>query len=100
MISKAVFAGTFDPFTLGHFEIAERAAKRFDEVIVAVADVTGKTCMFSFARPSLYILVISRRLFSILSYLFNCERPSAAICLLSKIYPYSDLSKITHIQKK
>ena len=46
MISKAVFAGTFDPFTLGHFEIAERAAKRFDEVIVAVADVTGKTCMF------------------------------------------------------
>lgn len=47
MISKAVFAGTFDPFTLGHFEIAERASKRFDEVIVAVADVTGKKCMFS-----------------------------------------------------
>ena len=50
MISKAVFAGTFDPFTLGHFEIAERAAKRFDEVIVAVADVTGKTCMFSLEK--------------------------------------------------
>lgn len=46
MISKAVFAGTFDPFTLGHFEIAERASKRFDEVIVAVADVTGKKCIF------------------------------------------------------
>lgn len=46
MISKAVFAGTFDPFTLGHFEIAERASKCFDEVIVAVADVTGKKCMF------------------------------------------------------
>ena len=50
MISKAVFAGTFDPFTLGHFEIAERAAKRFDEVIVAVADVTGKTRMFSLEK--------------------------------------------------
>lgn len=50
MISKAVFAGTFDPFTLGHFEIAERAAKRFDEVIVAVADVTSKTCMFSLEK--------------------------------------------------
>ena len=50
MISKAVFAGTFDPFTLGHFEIAERAAKRFDEVIVAIADVTGKTCMFSLEK--------------------------------------------------
>lgn len=51
MISKAVFAGTFDPFTLGHFEIAERAAKRFDEVIVAVADVTGEN-LYVFARKT------------------------------------------------
>ena len=50
MISKAVFAGTFDPFTLGHFEIAERTSKRFDEVIVAVADVTGK--MYVSARKT------------------------------------------------
>lgn len=35
---KAVFAGTFDPFTIGHYEVASRAADMFDSVIVAVAD--------------------------------------------------------------
>ena len=39
---KAIFAGTFDPFTLGHKNIVERAAKIFDEVVIAVADDTGK----------------------------------------------------------
>lgn len=39
---KAIFAGTFDPFTLGHMNIVERAARLFDDVIIAVADDTGK----------------------------------------------------------
>ena len=38
MNNKAVFAGTFDPFTLGHYEIAERASKQFTTLYVAVAD--------------------------------------------------------------
>lgn len=36
-----VLAGTFDPFTLGHLDIARRAAAIFDKVIVGVAD-TGE----------------------------------------------------------
>lgn len=39
---KAIFAGTFDPFTSGHRNIAERAAAVFGNVTVAVAAVTGK----------------------------------------------------------
>ena len=34
----AVFPGTFDPATLGHYDIIQRSSKLFDEVIVAVAD--------------------------------------------------------------
>ena len=36
-MKRAVFAGSFDPFTLGHKDIAERASKLFDELIIAVA---------------------------------------------------------------
>lgn len=38
----AVYAGTFDPFTLGHLDVVKRAASVFDKVIVAVAASTGK----------------------------------------------------------
>lgn len=39
---KAVVAGTFDPFTLGHKDIVRRAAELFGSVTVAVACETGK----------------------------------------------------------
>ncbi len=47
MISKAIYPGTFDPITLGHVNILEKAAKLFDQVILAVADYTGKQNLFS-----------------------------------------------------
>ncbi len=44
----AVCPGTYDPVTLGHVDIIERAAKIFDEVIVGVAiGSTKKIHMFS-----------------------------------------------------
>ena len=47
MKTKAIYPGTFDPITLGHVNIAEKAAVLFDEVIIAVADYTGKENLFS-----------------------------------------------------
>jgi len=44
---KAVYAGTFDPVTLGHEDLVHRAAKLFPEVIVAVAGSSSKNTMFS-----------------------------------------------------
>lgn len=44
----AIYAGTFDPFTLGHEDVLHRARQIFDEVIVAVAADTGKNTFFSF----------------------------------------------------
>ncbi len=42
MEHKAIYAGTFDPITHGHEDVARRAAKLFSQVIVAVADYPGK----------------------------------------------------------
>jgi pantetheine-phosphate adenylyltransferase len=36
-MSKAVFPGSFDPFTNGHLDVIERSAKIFDEIVVAVS---------------------------------------------------------------
>lgn len=43
----ALYPGTFDPITNGHFDIIERARKLFDEVIVAVAESNEKKPMFT-----------------------------------------------------
>ena len=43
----AVYPGTFDPFTNGHLDIAERAGLLFDEVIVAVYAKPLKNIIFS-----------------------------------------------------
>ena len=47
MNKKAIYAGTFDPMTLGHLDVVERAARIFPELIVAVTAVTGKNTLFS-----------------------------------------------------
>jgi pantetheine-phosphate adenylyltransferase len=44
---RAVFPGSFDPPTLGHFNIIERASAIFDELIVVVAENRQKRYFFS-----------------------------------------------------
>jgi len=44
---RALFPGTFDPIHYGHVDIANRAARLFDEVIVAVYDRPLKSLLFS-----------------------------------------------------
>ena len=46
-MKKAVFAGTFDPFTVGHEDTVKKCLALFDEVVVAVASNRRKNCMFS-----------------------------------------------------
>lgn len=44
---RAVYPGTFDPITNGHLDVIERAAKIFDELIVAVTTNPAKTPWFT-----------------------------------------------------
>ncbi len=46
----ALYPGTFDPITNGHFDIIERALSLFDEVIIAVADSQEKKPMFTLTQ--------------------------------------------------
>jgi len=43
----AIYPGTFDPITHGHSDLVQRAARMFDQVIVAVAANPGKTPAFT-----------------------------------------------------
>lgn len=45
-----IYAGSFDPLTLGHLDIIERSSKMFDEVIVLLAVNTSKKYLFSEAE--------------------------------------------------
>ena len=45
---KALYPGTFDPITNGHIDLANRALKIFDEVVISVAAASLKKKIFSF----------------------------------------------------
>lgn len=42
-VNIAVYPGTFDPITNGHFDLIERGARMFDKVVIAVAESPGKS---------------------------------------------------------
>ncbi|MBC7642145.1 MAG: pantetheine-phosphate adenylyltransferase [Flavobacterium sp.] len=46
-MKKAVFPGSFDPITLGHFDIIKRSLPLFDEIIIAIGINADKKYMFS-----------------------------------------------------
>jgi pantetheine-phosphate adenylyltransferase len=46
-MKRAVFPGSFDPITLGHVDIINRALPLFDEIIIAIGTNSAKKYMFS-----------------------------------------------------
>ena len=44
-MKKAIFPGTFDPFTLGHYSIVKRALVFMDEVIIGIGINENKHCL-------------------------------------------------------
>ena len=47
MAARALYPGTFDPITNGHIDLAERASRMFEHVVVAIAASTAKAPLFS-----------------------------------------------------
>jgi len=46
-MNKCIFAGSFDPITLGHVDVINRSLKIFDKCIVAVGKNVGKKSLLS-----------------------------------------------------
>ncbi len=46
-MKKAIFPGSFDPITLGHYDIIKRSLPLFDEIIVAIGVNAEKKYMFA-----------------------------------------------------
>lgn len=46
-MNKAVYAGSFDPFTMGHLDILNRASVFFDKIIIAIGTNTSKKSLFT-----------------------------------------------------
>ncbi len=54
-MKRAIFPGSFDPITLGHYDIIKRGVTLFDEIIVAIGINADKKYMFSLEERMKFI---------------------------------------------
>jgi pantetheine-phosphate adenylyltransferase len=52
---RAIFPGSFDPLTLGHYDIIKRGITLFDEIIIAIGINAEKQYMFTLEQRMLFI---------------------------------------------
>lgn len=81
----AVYAGSFDPVTLGHLDLIERASKIFGEVIVAVGKHPTRKAMFSFDERMALLTEVTKPLANVRIESFDglliqyCEQVGARV---------------------
>ena len=54
-MKKAIFPGSFDPITLGHVDIIERAIPLFDEIVIAIGINADKNYMYETEKRKNFI---------------------------------------------
>ncbi|MFC1503866.1 pantetheine-phosphate adenylyltransferase [Spirochaetota bacterium] len=68
---KVIFPGTFDPFTVGHYDILERIKKIFDYVLIAVGNNPRKKTFFTLSERKEHIDKIVQGLRSVETGIFE-----------------------------
>jgi len=49
-MKRAIFPGTFDPFTIGHYSIVKRGLHIFDEIVIGIGHNQSKKTLFSIEK--------------------------------------------------
>jgi pantetheine-phosphate adenylyltransferase len=62
MKRTSIYAGTFDPITLGHLDLVQRAAHIFDRLVIAVAERPRKSTMFDIRERCKMVVEATRAL--------------------------------------
>lgn len=91
----ALYPGTFDPITNGHTDLVRRAARLFDQVVVAIAANPAKRPLFSLAeRVELAQVALSKiagvRVIGFDNLLIDCVREQGARVILRGLRAVSD----------
>tara|TARA_Y200000002_G_scaffold30692_1_gene22737 strand:- start:583 stop:1041 length:459 start_codon:yes stop_codon:yes gene_type:complete len=60
-MKRAIFPGTFDPFTIGHLDILEKSIKIFDEVIIAIGKNHDKKTMYTVDKRKEFIELVTSK---------------------------------------
>ena len=96
-MKKAIYAGSFDPVTLGHMDIIERAANLFDCLVVAVLENPNKKSLFTVEERKHHLELATKHIenvevASFQGLLVDLQRKSARIsqsegCVTHWIFP-------------
>jgi pantetheine-phosphate adenylyltransferase len=92
----AIYAGTFDPLTLGHLDLIERSAEIFDRLLLAVAVSSLKETLFSVEERVAMIREVVKHLPSNVDVdsfeglLIDYARAKGATVLIRGLRAYSD----------
>lgn len=95
MTKLAVYAGTFDPLTNGHYDLIERSAEIFENIVIAVADSSPKQTLFSTEERFAMAAEVSRvfgnvRVDTFGGLLIDYAREIGAKVLIRGLRAYSD----------
>ena len=91
----AIYPGTFDPITLGHLDILQRASKLFDRVIITLAINSNKTPLFSREERMEFIIDAVKNIPNVMvdsfeGLLINFAEKTGAIAVIRGLRAISD----------
>lgn len=92
---RAIYPGSFDPVTLGHLDIIQRAARNFDELIVGVLNNRSKHPLFTVEERVKMLedvsgKILNVRIMSFSGLLVDFAREQKANCIIRGLRAITD----------